>query len=942
MPHIGVEEPALLEVVGAVVRDKEVAGVVVLSDDQYALASDRLGAHAAVEVHSGDIRFLQGLVESYSGCPGEAAAEVAKEVGKYGDNRALAAALAGDWLKREGCRREAVAEALRRAQGRAVDFALDYIWYAVLGGCRKRANIYAPLIVLRGLYGPIPVKLAERILIDLGKSSDEVRDSEVVRWFARRHHSTLEEAIKKAARSALERRKIKPEELYQALLDGFYELMRSGLIMKVEKMAIDWDRIIDLIRSGLAGDISQLSEEEKRRCAKRAALVLGHALAAYPRLPRREDLPEERRAVLSEALDSCVVDDYMTAGDVIPPLTIQLVASMYGAAGVFYLKGAPAVAAKKLQEAASIFSPLASAASIIGIETLKALVDSWRRRRLTLPEAFYALGLAALAAEAKVDGETADLLLYSASFAVQEAAHPAAVLPILAALRPLGEKAPHRYVSLLAAAPELRTLGQKTVQYIYDALQQLKDRLTETGRLWPLVETIRAYSNLMRRYPEHIKSGWRATANMCSLYDEIKERDAATAPEGGLSAQRLLNTIAKAYVLAAALPGGNLAQHMQDLCGLDDLEEEAKAVKSMLDEVAATADPEKLREIMENEDFAEWVRTRSHTSDVGRAIEDLRAWLTYVLARYKLNHALDEKKLEEAAEEFKKAAEMRKRLKHWGSYLTARSLALRACVLAAKSWGELLERAEGFRELWEEAKKHLKPTARYLATAALPLGEYLVYLAASGNKETAEELLKKWRWLLAYDREVSVATRLMLRLFGVGEGAKPEEVVDVFKPRLSRKRRPALLMLADRLQRDEALEECAKLREDEGVKVSSKVRKECVDTVAAAAGDQKAVERLKLEIEREVPEAHPLLEVADGKTLVEVLTPISLAAQLAFMLLIAVEGRVDAVRLHGLWSSTRSKRPLARRLFRAVHENCGDLNSVECKMALLKLYYLQF
>jgi len=61
-------------------------------------------------------------------------------------------------------------------------------------------------------------------------------------------------------------------------------------------------------------------------------------------------------------------------------------------------------------------------------------------------------------------------------------------------LCPLGEKAPHRYVSLLAAASELATLGQKTVQYIYDALQQLKDRFIETWRLWPLARAIRAYS----------------------------------------------------------------------------------------------------------------------------------------------------------------------------------------------------------------------------------------------------------------------------------------------------------------------------------------------------------------------------------------------------------------------------------------------------------------
>jgi hypothetical protein len=85
-----------------------------------------------------------------------------------------------------------------------------------------------------------------------------------------------------------------------------------------------------------------------------------------------------------------------------------------------------------------------------------------------------------------------------------------------------------------------------------------------------------------------------------------------------------------------------------------------------------------------------------------------------------------------------------------------------------------------------------------------------------------------------------------------------------------------------------------------------------------------------------------LLDKVDGKTLVEVLAPGYSSAQLAFMLLAAVEGRADAVRLHGLWGSARSREPLPRRLFRAVYENCGDLNSEGCRLALLKLYYLQF
>ncbi len=938
-PHIGVKELALLKTVGMVASYKKVAGVVVLSDDLYALAKDRLGAHVAVEVRSGDIIFLQRLVESYSGCPGEKAAEVAKEVGKYGDNRALAAALAGDWLKREGCRREAVAEALRRAQGRAVDFALDYIWYAVLGGDRKKANVYAPLIVLRGLYEPIPVKLAEEILIDLGKSSDEVRGSEVVRWLARRHHSTLEEAIKRAALSPVNREKIEPEELYQALVGGFNELIKRGLIMKVEEITeeitIDWERFIDLMRGGLAGDISQLSEEEKRRCVKRVAFVLGHALALHLWLPRREDLPEEIKAVLGDALDPCVVDDYLTADGIIVPIALPLVAFMYGAAGFLYLRGAPAEATKMLQGAARIFSPLASAASIIDIETLRALVDSWRRRGFTLPEVFYALGLAALAAGAEVDEKIADLLLYAASFAMQREVHTATMLAVLAALRPLGEKAPHRYVHLLAAASELETLDPKTVEYIYDALQQLKSRLLpETEHRWSLMYAINTYSNLLTKYSMHIVHRLEnAVADMCQLYGVVRRHSAVAAPEGNFSTQHLFNTIAKAFVLATALYSDVLALLVRRYCNLGDLVKEVEAVRSMLEE--ATAHPEELRKIVESDtDFAEWVTAWSPTRNAERVIENLRAWFTYLLALYKLNHALDEKgeldagKLEEAAKEFEKAAEISRKLKLWRNYLAACSLALRARALATKSWGELLEKAKGFCGLWEETKECRELTAMYLATAVSILDDCLVYLAASGDRERAEDLLKEWQWPLDYVPWVLVA-RLVLKLFGVGEGARLREVVDVFEPQLSREYRPVLLMLAGRLQKDKALAICKQLSKSEV----------CIDAVVAAAGNQEAVERLKSKIESEAPEAHLLLGVADGKTLVEVLTPMTPAAQLVFMLLAAVEGRTDAVRLHGLLGSARSMEPLFRRLFRAVYENCGDLNSEGCRLALLKLYY---
>jgi hypothetical protein len=673
-----------------------------------------------------------------------------------------------------------------------------------------------------------------------------------------------------------------------------------------------------------------------RNCWQRVAFIAGHALPVYPKLPRRERLSKDVVEALGDALKPCAVDEYLTIDGVIPPLSIGVFWFLYYVE-TLYARDLSQI--QKIREGLCVLTPFTDAEIIKALKkTAEELLARWRRRDINLHEVFYALGLAVLAARGEVDRETADRLLYAASFAVQEVAHPAAVLPVLATLRPLGEKAPHRYVVALAAASELRTLDPETVQYIYDALQQLKDRLTETGRLWSLVEAVRAYSNLVRRRPGHIGGLWKETvSDMCELYSKVKGRDDTTASGNGLLAQRPSYTIAKAYVLAAALRGGDLAPLVREQCGLGDLEKEAKDV--MIELNKAADHPEELKKIMENEDFAEWVRVRDVTGDAGFVIEDMRVRLTYVLARYKLNHALDEKKLEEAAEEFEKAAEIRKRLKHWGGYLIACSLALRARVFAANGWEELLERAKGFRELWEEAKKHLKLTARYLATAALPLGEYLVYLAASGDKRGAEELLKKWRWLLDYDPRASVNTRLMLKLLGVGDGASLKEVVDVFKWLIWPEFRPALLMLAGRLQKDEARKECARLHKDEGVNVSLKVRKKCDNAVAAATGDQDAIEGLKSEIEWEVPEASLLLDKVDGKTLVEVLAPRYPSAQLAFTLLATVEGRVDAVRLHGLWGSAKSKEPLPRQLSRAVYENCGDLNSEECRSALLKLYY---
>jgi tetratricopeptide (TPR) repeat protein len=929
---------------------KGVKTLVVLPDELYRdlppEAKEALEKYVVKAVLN-DVEFLHEVVRRYSGC-GDGYKELAEKIAQFNGGYTLAAKYAGLWLKDNGCNAGDVEKAVETAKKEPKLFLAHYIRDVLLNGSGDLARKVAVPLLLRARFGPVPVGvmyitkavndrgiwrfLKPEELEDAGlESLREEALEPIAKWLSQQHEDLVEETLRDlAGLNDEETREPYKEALSdliktldwargEVLKEGDKVLAELGIPkkgrgLKTALLAFVVRRLAAVFKSG-----------ESRRCWRRAALIVGHALAGHLVLPRREWLLEVVVETLGDALEPCAVDDYLAIDSVMPLLSIY-------------------VAQLALIRALNILSSLADTETIDAArKTAEGLLVRWRSRKFRPPEAFYALGLAALAAGVEVDNETADLLLYAVSATVQEVAHPAVVSPILATLRPLGEKAPHRYVDALAAASVLETLDRGTVEYIYDALQQLKDRLLEAERLWPLVEAVHAYSNLLKKHSAHIKDRREeAVADMCRLYGEVRRRNAAAAPGGGLSAQRLLDAVARAYVLAAALRHDVLAPLVQRHCGLGDIVKETEAVRSVLDETAAHLD--ELRKIVESDvDFADWVTTLSPIGDAGEVVEDLRSWFMHELALYKLDHSLDERgeldagKLEEAAEEFEKAAEMRRKLEDWRNYLTTRSWALRARVLAAKSWEELLERAEGFWELWRKAEKHLDPIARYLVAAAVIFGNCLVYLADSGDKKKAEKLLKERRQLLEYVPWVSVPARLMLRLFSVGEGAKLEEVVDVFEPWLSPEFRPALSMLAGRLQKDEAHEECDKLFNAQPPEAGL-----CNIIVAAAAGNRIAAEWLRSVIEEVVAGARPLLNKADGRALVEVLASELSQARLAFMLLAAVEGRVDAVRLHGLLGSVDYRNNVNKPLFRAVYENCGDLNSEGCRMALLKLYYLHF
>ncbi|MFZ8808923.1 MAG: hypothetical protein ACO2PN_12590, partial [Pyrobaculum sp.] len=668
-----------------------------------------------------DVEFLHEVVRRYSAC-GNSYKELAEKTAQLDGGYTLAAKYAGLWLRERGCDAGDVERSVEEAKKEPKLFLAHYIWQVLLRGSGDLAKRAAVPLLLHARFGPVPegVTYVTKAVNDRGiwrfLKPEELQGAgleflredtlePIAKWLAQRHEDLVEETLRDlAGLNGEEARKQYKEalgDLIERLDWARGEVLKEGgkilaeLGIPEERRGLE-NSLLAFVAKRLA---AVFKSGESRRCWQRAALIVGYALAGQAVLPKSKR-PKGGAEALGDPLETCTVDAYLTTDGEIPPLSIY-------------------VARLMLIRELNILSPLADTETINATrKTAEELLARRRGRGVWLAEAFYALGLAALAAEGEVDGGMADLLLYATPFAVQRVRHAGTVLPVLAALRPLGEKAPHRYVSLLAAASELRTLNPETVWYIYDALQQLRGRLTDTERIWPLVDAVRAYSNLLRRYPEHIWDRWEeAVAQMCELYDEVRERDSTTAPESGLSAQRLLDAVARAYVLAVALGSDVLAQYVQRLCGLSDIIKEVKAVKGMLDDAAA--DPEELRKI-KNEDFAEWVTTLSSTGDSRFAVENMRAWFTHVLARYKLNHALDEKgelnekKLKEAAKEFKKAAKIERRLKQWENYLTARSFALRARVLAAKSWKEFLDKAMGFHVLWEETKEHRKPTAMYL------------------------------------------------------------------------------------------------------------------------------------------------------------------------------------------------------------------------------------
>jgi len=221
-PEMSIEEvrsvlDKLRDVTGAV-------AVVVLSNDQHQAVEGLVSGAKVIDAdqllaprNEERRKFVEALVEKYSGCIGDAVESVINAIASFDDNYAVAAVLAANWLGRSGCDVKEVEKIVESAEGDIHRFILHYLWYGLFRGEGAVANRYAPLLLAVGLFGPHPPKLAKAVVRAFGGEPDEA----VVRWFSQPLHGTLYEAIRKVAHGAVYRRfGIGSDELCQGSVEG--------------------------------------------------------------------------------------------------------------------------------------------------------------------------------------------------------------------------------------------------------------------------------------------------------------------------------------------------------------------------------------------------------------------------------------------------------------------------------------------------------------------------------------------------------------------------------------------------------------------------------------------------------------------------------------------------------------------------------------------------
>ncbi|MDT7969923.1 MAG: hypothetical protein RQ842_05100, partial [Vulcanisaeta sp.] len=880
--------------------------------------------------------------------------ELAGELAKFDSGHALIARLIGEELARSNCDLGRIGELISKAKGKAEAFIILHI--NGLFKVHEDPDTAKALVEIFALRRPFVdlVRPGDPILtpgiIELigeergaktlyGAGGEELRS-----WLARRQHDLIEQAIKKLLKCL-----VSEGEECKELGDALEPWKIRGVmetLMKVSEKVRDVSTANEYFVGNYGKDFTDALRNFSNKCWKRAALIIGHALTGHPAVPRPEDLPESLRRnaaeSLGDALRECDVDYYLLVGNVIPPLIIGLV--MRGLAYTFAL-----AFIDRYNEA-------------IG-EVNRILNIARGRGRIYDAERLYGLGLASIIADAArlgrdVKPNDADAALKIASLTVQSVALPILITPILDVLELLRDKAPHRYLELLADIPDMEDLDPITVRYIFDKLNETLDNYGDVVKehAWSLVHAVDAYAVLLRMYLTYFNSEEVGVmvGRVVDLLNELSKFNSK------------LGVIAWADALAPALEHEYVRRLMEEKLGIDVLVKASEVLKELNDM------RNRVQELMGDKEFMGYVESKNIKADeeaVKIVILEAATLLKHVLALYRL----DNDELDEAEKLFNEAAEERREIDDYEGYLVASSLTLYVEAIKGPLVGdELTKLVDGFRQLYEKAfneERFSMPTAGYLSTASATLSDYLVSLALTGDHETINKLLEEHLWVLNAVSRASVLTRLMLNaLLGPRGGlsselegklsVNPEELIDAFGSNMHGEYLPALMVAFKIVSPEEGYEECMSIED-------STEKRDCRGAVSAVIDDSDAVWRLRWELtynfyeqilEKErsgwlrelgfdtnelISEFGKLVYGLDGKSLVQLLPITSSTTQLALMLHALINGNKELAKAHALYgAASTTGYKLLTRLFLEAYKECCDLESESFRLALARLFFL--
>ncbi|MEM1572580.1 hypothetical protein [Pyrobaculum sp.] len=809
----------------------------------------------------------------------EKALEIAQRIAEFDEGNALIARLAGERIRRDGCKIGDVEALLGEAQGNALAFIVRYV-NDLLQVNKKRIKAYSRLLPIRmafvtatmpGLY-VMPACLLEEWMkweeVYAGELID--REQEFVRtasrWLAAKHHDLIEIALAYITvfaaypdeREVEEHLAKQPEPLREALKSWaeYGEKLQEELVAALAEPRLDVAASLFSERYGaqLVGKVERICRdgrggEARPECWRRMALMAGAALTTHP------------FKALANAVEKMVGE----SGDVFRGLVEA--AGQSGLDRLFLEGGELTPFSRALLTISalpdfpnSVYAAVADRYREIA-EEAKALWQKWEERgRPSLPEAIYAVGLAALLAKAKkrekelgaeISVEGAEYALRAASFGVQRVLSPHAVSGVINALSPLGDLAPNQWTVILYNASQIETAVHE------DEARLITDELDKAAQS--------ADSDWAKAYLAEAYASLGEAEEACSLLDGIR--------------CRALRTVAEAFVY------NNLAAPGVTCNGVDV----CKRLGEVAGELGKLAG--KLVELKADEELMEYAKRRSPKPEKGLELL-LKEALGLALSG-SAKCAFHEGDFEKATTLFGQADEIFKSLESWKNYLTDRAWALRAKALASLP-GRAEETLEGFKKLWGVAQCCKEPTAQYLSTAARILGEYLVALAFNRRYDEAAELLKEHGWLLGENPMADVATRLALRLLGTeAEPPSNKEVLEavrggVFPPLL-----PALAEALGVGWRGDVAEHCARCLHNEKVL--------CLYAFQAMRGDpateSEFVQWARMVLaEAGVPEE--LLRGADVRRLVEMLAPSGSLPQFILLIRAFDSGDVDTAQLH--------------------------------------------